>query len=127
MGEARIRLVLAVVIGGIAGTIANSIVVAALTPNAFVPLAISPGRNAVAIIVAALLPVIYASLSGITAAVVAIVALTMIPSLLAKLVFGVGAPWLWVLGFNAVYAIVAWGAYLVIARPKATPGAGDRP
>jgi hypothetical protein len=78
--------------------LANSIIVAALTPNEFVPLAVSPGRNAVAIVVAALLPVIYARMSGATAAIIAIVALTVIPSVLAKLVFGIGAPWLFVLG-----------------------------
>ena len=112
-----VRLVVAVVVAGIIGTIANSIVVAALTPNEFVPLALSPGRNAVAIAVAVLLPVIYAAMSGIAAAVVALAALTVISSILAKLVFGVGAPWLFVLGVNAVYAVAAWATYLAIARP----------
>ena len=114
-----VRLVVAVVVAGIFGTIANSIIVAALTPNAFVPLAVSPGRNAVAIAVAVLLPVIYTAMSGIAAAVVALAALTVIPSILAKLVFGVGAPWLFVLGVNAVYAVAAWATYLAIARPRA--------
>jgi hypothetical protein len=113
-----VRLIVAVVVAGIVGTIANSIIVAALTPNEFVPLALSPGRNAVAIAVAVLLPLIYAALSGIAAAVVALAALTVIPSLLAKLVFGVGAPWLFVLGVNAVYALAAWATYLAIARPR---------
>ena len=120
------RIVVAVVLAGIVGTIANSIVVSALTANAFLPLAISPGRNAVAIIVAALLPVIYVNLAGATAAVVAIVALTVIPSLLAKLVFGVGAPWLWVFAFNAVYAIAAWAIYMAMVRASSATGAGRR-
>lgn len=110
------RLILAVIVAGVVGTIANSVIVAALTPNEFIPLALSPGRNAVAIVVAALLPVIYAMTAGATAAVVAIVALTVIPSVLAKLVFGVGASWLFVLGVNAVYAVAAWAVYLAIAR-----------
>jgi hypothetical protein len=114
-----VRLVVAVVVAGIVGTIANSIIVAALTPNEFVPLAVSPGRNAVAIAVAVLLPVIYAAMSGIVAAVVALAALTVIPSILAKLVFGVGAPWLFVLGVNAIYAVAAWATYLAIARSRA--------
>jgi hypothetical protein len=114
-----VRLAIAVVVAGIVGTITNSVIVAALTPNPFVPLAISPGRNAVAIAVAVLLPVIYAAMSGVAAAVVALVALTVIPSLLAKLVFGVDAPWLFVLGVNAVYALAAWATYLAIARPRA--------
>jgi hypothetical protein len=113
-----VRLIVAVVVAGIVGTIANSIIVAALTPNAFVPLAVSPGRNAVAIAVAVLLPLIYAAMSGIAAAVVGLAALTIIPSVLAKTVFGVGAPWLFVLGVNAVYALAAWATWLVIARPR---------
>jgi hypothetical protein len=44
------------------------------------------------------------------------VALTVIPSILAKLVFGADAPWLFVLGVNAVYAIAAWVVYLAIMR-----------
>jgi hypothetical protein len=116
---AVVRLVIAGVVAGIVGTIANSVIVAALTPNPFVPLAVSPGRNAVAIVVAVLLPVIYAAMSGVAAAVVALVALTVIPSLLAKLVFGVDAPWLFVLGVNAVYALAAWATYLAIAQPRA--------
>jgi hypothetical protein len=114
-----VRLILAVIVAGIVGTIANSVIVAALTPNEFIPLAISPGRNAVAIAVAVLLPLIYAWTSGAVAAIIAVVALTVIPSVLAKLVFGVGAPWLFVIGVNAVYAVAAWAVYLAIA-PKET-------
>ena len=115
-----VRLILAVIVAGIVGTVANSVFVAALTPNEFIPLATSPGRNAVAILVAALLPVIYAWASGTVAAIFAVAALTIIPSVLAKLVFGVGASWPFVIGVNAVYAVAAWAVYLAIA-PK---GAG---
>lgn len=114
------RLILAVIVAGVVGTIANSVIVAALTPNEFVPLAISPGRNAVAIVVAALLPLIYAWTSGAAAAVIAVVALTVIPSVLAKLVFGIGAPWSFVIGVNAVYAVAAWLVYLAIAPKRAS-------
>jgi hypothetical protein len=114
------RLILAVIVAGVVGTIANSVIVAALTPNEFVPLAISPGRNAVAIVVAALLPLIYAWTSGAAAAVIAVVALTVIPSVLAKLVFGIGAPWSFVMGVNAVYAVAAWLVYLAIAPKRAS-------
>jgi hypothetical protein len=117
-----LRRIVAVIVAGVAGTIANSVVVAALTPNAFVPLAVSPSRNAVAIAVAVLLPVIYAATSGVAAAVIALVALTVIPSILAKLVFGIGAPWHFVLGVNAVYAIAAWAVYAAIMR-----AGSDRP
>jgi hypothetical protein len=117
-----VRLIVAIVVAGVAGTIANSVVVALLTPIPFVPLAISPGRNAVAIAVAVLLPVIYALTSGGAAAALALVATTVIPSLLAKLVFGAGAPWGFVLGVNAVYALAAWAVYRVIA-----PAGGGHP
>lgn len=110
-----VRILLAVVVAGILGTLANSVVVAALTPNEFVPLALSYGRNGVAILVALLLPAIYAGMSGIGAALVSIAALTVVPSVLAKTVFGVGAPWPFVLGVNAVYAVAAWAVYLAIA------------
>jgi hypothetical protein len=122
-----LRRVLAVIIAGVAGTIANSVVVAALTPSAFVPLAVSPGRNAVAIAVAALLPLIYAGISGVAAAAIAVAALTVIPSILAKLVFGVVAPWPFVLGVNAVYAVAAWAVYWAIMRVGASrPGYANR-
>jgi hypothetical protein len=122
-----LRRIVAVIVAGVAGTIANSVVVAALTPNPFVPLALSPGRNAVAIAVAVLLPVIYAMTSGVAAAVIALVALTVIPSILAKLVFAVDAPWSFVLGVNAVYAIAAWAVYLAIMRAGSSrPGHATR-
>ena len=110
------RLILAVIVAGVAGTVANSAVVALLTGNAFLPLAVSPGRNAVAIAVAVLLPLIYAGMAGIPAAILAVVALTVVPSVLAKLVFGIGAPWHFVLGVNVVYAVAAWAVYLAIAQ-----------
>ncbi len=114
------RRIVAIVVAGVAGTLANSVVVALLTSNAFIPLALSPGRNAVAIAVALLLPVIYAMTSGAAAAIIALAALTVIPSLLAKFVFGAGAPWLFVLGVNAVYALAAWAVYCAIAQFGAT-------
>jgi hypothetical protein len=56
-------------------------------------------------------------LSGAGAAALAIVALSVIPTVLAKLVFGAGASWLFVLAVNAVYAVAAWATYLALARP----------
>lgn len=122
-----IRIVLAVVAAGVAGTVANSIIVSLLVDAAnFLPLATSPGRLTVAILVAALLPVIGARLSGPSEAAASIIALTVIPSVLAKLVFGVGAGWLFVLFVNAVYAVAAWAVYHAIAGRGRTPSLSSR-
>jgi hypothetical protein len=53
-------------------------------------------------------------MTGPGAVTLALLALTIIPSALAKLVFGVGAPWGIVLAFNGVYAVTAWAVYLAI-------------
>jgi len=111
-----LRAAVMVVIAGVVGTVANSAVVAALTPNAFVPLAISPGRLAVAIVVAAFLPVAFQRWSQAVALVASLAFLTVVPSILAKLVFGIGAPWPFVLAMNGVYAVAALIAYVVADR-----------
>ncbi len=122
-----IRIVLAVVAVGVVGTIANSIIVALLVEAAnFVPLATSPGRLTVAIVVAALLPIIAMRLTGGAEAAASIIALTLIPSILAKLVFGLGAGWLFVLFVNAVYAVAAWAVYHAIAGWGRTPPPASR-
>jgi hypothetical protein len=84
--------ILAVIVAGVAGTITNSAVVATYIPNEFIPLATSPGRIGVAVAVAVLLPLIYAFMTGPGAVTLALLALMVIPSALAKLVFGAGAP-----------------------------------
>ena len=101
--------ILAVIVAGVAGTVTNSAVVATYTPNEFIPLATSPGRIGVAVAVAVLLPLIYAFMTGPGAVTLALLALTVIPSALAKLVFGVGAPWGIVLAFTGVYAVYGVG------------------
>jgi hypothetical protein len=117
------RLILAVIVASVVGTIATSVAVAALTPSTFLTLVVSPGRNAVALAAAVLLPAIYAGISGIPAAIVAVVALTVIPTVAAKLVFGVDAPWPLV----AVYAVTAWVVYLAIGQTAGkNPARGAR-
>ena len=117
-----VRIMIAVVFAGVIGTLANSAVVAALTPNAFVSLALSPGRLTVAVVVAALLPVAFTLLSRWPAVVTSVVLLTVVPSVLAKTVFGVGASWDFVLMVNAVYAVAAILAYALIARVLGSAG-----
>ncbi len=107
-----VRTALAVILGGVVGTIVNSVAVSFVIPSVdLLQLLQVPGRYTVAILVTALLPLIYAQTSGSGAMLVSIAALTIIPSVLAKMVFGVGAPWHLVLLLNLVFAVVAWAVY----------------
>jgi hypothetical protein len=118
------RVAIAVVVAGIVGTIANSIVVAIAVDLPLAGLILSPGRNLVAILVAAALPVFFLRVGGIAAWVAGLATLAMVPSILAKLVFGVAAPWPFVLAVNGVYAIAATLAYVAVAgvgRAAANP------
>ncbi|MGF1551952.1 MAG: hypothetical protein ACFBWO_05530 [Paracoccaceae bacterium] len=111
------RVALAVVLAGMAGTIANSVVVAVALGIEVIPLTISPGRNLVAIAVACALPILFHRVGGIAAWVAGLAFLTVVPSVLAKLVFGVGAAWPFVLAVNGVYAIAATAVFVAIAGP----------
>ena len=111
-----LRTIIIVIIAGIIGTIANSIAINILAGADVMPLILSFGRNAVAIIVALLLIPIFARGANVTAWVVALIALTVIPSLLAKFVFGAGATWAFVLWVNFIYAFVATLIYAVSFR-----------
>ena len=70
----------------------------------------------VAIIVAALIPLFMALVGGMPALLLSFVGLMIVPSLLAKLVFGSAASWILVLVLNAIYAIAAMATYKAIAR-----------
>ena len=114
-----IRNLIAVVLAGVAGTIANSIAVSALMEAPLIGLILSPGREAVAILVALLLIPIFARMRRWQPWIVGILTLTVVPSVLAKTVFAVTAPWLLVLGVNAIYAVVATVVFTLVVRGKA--------
>lgn len=111
------RTLIAVVVGGIVGTLANSVAVSLAADIPLAGLILSPGRHGVAILVALALPVFFLRVGGIGAWVAALALLTIVPSVLAKTVFGVGAPWLFVLAVNEVYAVAATVTYVLIAGP----------
>ncbi|WP_340109750.1 hypothetical protein [Pikeienuella sp. HZG-20] len=113
------RIIVAIVVAGVAGAIANSIAIMLAFGAPLAPLILSFGREAVAIIVAALLAPIFVRMSGAQAWAAALAALTVIPSILAKTVFGATAPWLWVLGLNFVYALAATVVYVAATRGAA--------
>jgi hypothetical protein len=117
------RTVAAVVVAGLIGAVANNVFVAVIMQvsglglDLALQLAQRPGRYAIAIAVAALLPLL-ARLSGPLAWAAALVLLTVIPTLLAKLVFTPDAPLIWALAANLVYAGAAVATYALIARRR---------
>ena len=117
------RQIVAFVVAGLVGAIANTAFVAVLARasglglDAAIELAQRPGRYAIAIAVAALLPLV-ARLPGPSAWALALLLLTAIPTLLAKLVFTPAAPTIWVIAANLVYAAAATATYALIARRR---------
>ena len=118
-----LREAVAVVTAGIAGTVANGIAVALVVAPARIDLLLVPGRYGVAILVAAALPFLFRWLNGAAAWIAAVATLTVVPSLLAKLVFGAGAPWALVLGLNAVYAVAAIATHRLATKLATKPSA----
>lgn len=111
------QIAIGVVAGGIAGTILNSVAAGLLFGADTFGLLFAPGRYAVAILCAAALPLLYRTLSESVAHIIGIAFLVIAPSLLARYVFGAAAPWLVILGLNAVYALAAWAVYVAVALP----------
>ncbi|SMF23696.1 hypothetical protein SAMN06265365_108144 [Tistlia consotensis] len=113
-----LQIIAAVVLAGIGGTIANSVAVWQVLGADFVPLAVSPGRNGVAIAVAACLPFILPRVPGVWGWLFGLVVLTVVPSLLARWVFHFHAPWEHLLLLNGVYALAACLIYGAIVGRK---------
>ncbi len=108
---------LAVLLAGAAGTLANAAAAAVfLNPGLFARLAVVPNRYVIGILFVALLPLIYRLLGGARGAFLALVVLTLAPSLLAKLGLGAMTAWPTVLALNFVYALTALIVYRVILR-----------
>lgn len=114
-----LQTALAVVVAGIAGTLVNAAALAVVLDAARLGLAVVPGRYLVAIVVCAALPLLDRLLQRPWFWPVAVVWLTLAPSLLAKLVFGAQAGWGQVLIFNLVFALAALFTYWLIAPRRA--------
>jgi len=108
------RLIFAVIVAGVIGTLANALGAAMFLGSEKLALALVPGRYLVAISCVAVLPFIERWASGMTAQAVGLILLVLLPSFLAKLAFGAAAPWLTVLLLNSVFAVVAWLTYRLI-------------
>lgn len=113
------RAVIALILAGVAGTVLNAAAVALVVSPDLWTLALVPGRYLVAVALCLVLPVLARYVDRIWFVVIGIVWLAVAPTILAKLVFGVDAPWPTVLGFNVVYAIAAMVVYGLIAKTRA--------
>jgi hypothetical protein len=114
-----LRTVAAVVLAGVAGTLANALAaVIFLRPTLWI-LALAPGRYVVAILLMTAVPLLYRLVPGAWGAALALLFLTLAPSLLAKLVFGALTAWPVVLALNFVYALAALVAYRLVLGSRA--------
>ena len=118
-----LRTVLAVLVGGAAGTLANAAAAGLfLRPDLFERLAVVPNRYLIGIVFVAFVPLIYRLLRGPWGALVALLLLTLAPSLLAKLGLGAMTAWTTVLALNFVYGLVALIAYRLVAGTRPIEG-----
>jgi len=109
-----LKIIIAVILAGTAGTVFNAVAASiAISPNKINFLYV-PNRYLIAIAIAALLPFLYTYIGGVAGWALSLLALTIIPSVIAKLVLGAGAPWLLVLALNAIYALTALAIYRAI-------------
>ncbi len=108
-----IRTLLAVVLAGIIGTIVNAFAASVVVGPDKLAFLYVPNRYLIAIGVAVLLPLLNMFLSGHVWRIVALAALILVPSLIAKQLLGVGAPWTMVLMLNGFYALAALVSYQI--------------
>jgi len=109
-----VKMIIAVIIAGVAGTIANAVAASIIIAPEKINFLYVPNRYLIAIAIAALLPFLYTYIGGAVGWALSLIALILVPSLIAKLVLGAGAPWGLVLGLNGIYAITAIAIYRAI-------------
>ena len=112
------RTVIAVVLAGAAGTLANAAFAALFVNPALWKLATVPNRYLLAIAFAAALPLIYRLLPRAWGAALALCLLTLAPSLLAKLALGALTAWPVVLALNFAYALTVLVAYRLVVGKR---------
>ena len=116
MASRLLGTALSVVAAGIVGTVANAVAAAAYLGLSRLDLALMPGRYGVAIACVATLPFIFLLTREPARTVLSLVALTALPSLIAKIILAADAPWTTVIVLNAVFAVFAFGTYWLLAR-----------
>lgn len=113
------RDVFAVILAGVAGTLTNTLALAIVLGADRWSLALVAGRYVVAVVLCLALPILARAVRQPWFWIAGLTWLTILASVLAKLVFGVDAAWPTVLGFNFSYALAAMLVYWVIAGRRA--------
>lgn len=111
----RWKTAVAVVLAGIAGTLVNAAAAALFVNPALWILALAPGRYAVATLLLLAVPVLDRLLPRALASLLALLFLTVAPSLLAKLLVATLTAWPVELSINLVYALAALAVYRLLA------------
>ncbi len=114
----QLRILLAVVLAGIIGTVVNAFAASVIVGPAKLDFLYVSNRYLIAIGVALLLPLLNLFLSGHVWRIVALGLLILVPSLIAKQVLGVGAPWTMVLLLNGFYALSALVTYQIVSGKR---------
>lgn len=113
-----IRPILAVVLAGVAGVLANAAAAALFVNPVLWQLAVAPSRYLAGIVFAVLVPLVYRVRPGAWGAALALLLLTLLPSLAAKLALGAVIAWPTLLALNFVYALVALVVFRLVAGPR---------
>jgi len=108
------KRLIAVVLAGTAGTLANAAAAALFVDPALWKLAALPNRYALGILFVLPVPTFYCLGLGAWGGALALGFLTLAPSLLAKLGLGAPAAWPVVLALNFVYALTALVVYRLV-------------
>ena len=114
------RSAAAVLAGGIVGTLAVFIAVNGLLGVPFAALFARPGKFVVAVLIAATFPLIFRKLPAVSATLLAVAFAMIVPTVLANTAF-VGAaptPWPTLLGFNAIFALVATATFQAVCASR---------
>jgi len=110
-----LRTLLSVVLAGAAGVLANAAAAALFVNPALWQLAGTPNRYLIGIVLAVLVPLVYRVRPGAWGAALALLLLTLLPSLAAKLALGAVIAWPTLLALNFIYALAALVVYRVVA------------
>ena len=113
-----IRTILAVVLAGVAGVLANAAAAALFVNPALWQLAMVPNRYLIGIALAVLVPLVYRVRPGAWGAALALLLLTLLPSLAAKLALGAVIAWPTLLALNFIYALAALVVYRLVAGTR---------